>query len=189
MSISIKRVIVVLFFSSIQIQLTFAQFGVGYGFSGALLTGDTPKRPIGIGYYLEPKYVINEKLSVGLTGSLMFFQGVDVDYISTGIGFFSLSNDVELNKLMFQIGAFGDYIFKNNRVSPFVGLGVSYYRVIEDTPMEAFEEIQIFSRVGIAPRVGVFLGKFNIAGILHLIKDGSYASLRLGVDIGARRKY
>ena len=171
----------------LQVQSSFAQFGVGIGLNTGIPMGDlSDNSNFGFGGYLEPKYLINDNFSAGVTWAGYIFSGADLDLTGASLSATSIV----------PITAFGEYTFSGSKVTPYVGLGVGPYFIgggdVEfDFGGPIAGELGIESRTefGFAPRVGVYIGKFNVGASYNIVKDASFLAFKMGFDIGARRNY
>ncbi len=167
-------------------QATFAQFGIGLGIQGGIPTGDFDLfADLGAGLYIEPKYIISNKISVGLNSGLMGFSAGDLsNFLEEAVDFYT----------MIPVTAFGKYIFLDRKFSPYLGASAGAY-LIKGTNFDyqdqglGFVDGQSRTEFGFAPRFGFVNGKFDFELSYHIIDVGSFFSYRLGFDIGARRDY
>ena len=140
----------------------------------------------GIVFALEPKYALNDALSLGLRlESALTLQG-------------EISSDGEMAKGDVKAsGSYlltGDYYFTTSRFRPFAGLGAGFYRNaavdIETEDVEA--DMKTSSKFGFAPRAGFELGHFrtaieyNVAGKTG-IYNNNYLGIKMGFFIGGGR--
>ena len=184
------------FIFMLQTQLSFAQFGVGIGLVGGLPVGDFgDAADFGFGGYLEPKYLINDNIAVGVYTGGMVFAGSDLTDLS-GLGGLGGLATAELSAFtVVPLTVFGDYMFVNSKVTPYAGLAVGPYfisggEVSTSVLGQSFDlPVESSTEFGFAPRVGVLIGKFNLGAAYHIVSDANFITFRLGFDIGARRDY
>ena len=171
----------------LQTQVSFAQFGVGLGLTAGIPSGDFGDiADFGVGGYLEPKYLVNNNIAVGVNFTVMGFAGGDLSDALTG------GTPTELSAFVFvPVTAFADYMFLNQKVTPYAGLGLGPYFISggETNVGNLSFDLGSSTEFGFAPRVGVLIGKFNMGGAYHIVNGANFISFRLGFDIGARRDY
>ena len=148
-------------------------FAVGYGIPAG--SGSSA----GVILALEPKYSINNNITLGLRfeGAVLAKASYDAN---TGV----TKADAHFNASYL---ATGDYFFNTNSFRPFVGLGVGLFNSVAaaaDNTGTAEASVST-NKFGAAPRVGFEAGHFrmgveyNIAG-----KSGSINNNYLGIKIG-----
>lgn len=185
---------VVLFFVAVlAVTTAFSQsqnykpFKVDAGLLYAIPSGDGVKS--GIGFYLEPKYNLTDNIAAGLKMEWALMGASDElgsDVSISGIGSYQLT---------------GDYYFGDKKVRPFAGLGIGIYTLgsIEfDAADENFEmdgNIDLGSKFGFAPRVGLLMGHFRlgleynvITGMESGMESKNYLSFKVGFEIGGGKK-
>ncbi len=197
MNNSRKYTFLTLIFLVCQIQYSQAQFGFGIGLVGGLPTGDFADiADFGGGLYLEPKYLINDRIAVGLNIRTLGFAGGELEAVAAG----TVTIDSELSAFyVVPLTVFGDYFFVDSKVSPYVGLSFGPYFIGGgDLETEVQNGLQTGSaefdfdpqtEFGFAPRVGVYIGKFNIGLSYNIADNFNFFDFRLGFDIGAKRNY
>ena len=181
-----KYFLLTLIVGLIQVQSSFAQFGVGLGASAGIPMGDFGDlAEFGAGFHVEPKYLINGKIATGVSFGGLFFGGADVTELGGGLN----------ATTVVPITAFGEYMFSDSKVTPYVGLAVGPYFIsggeieIDFGGLGSLEADLNRTEFGFAPRAGVYIGKFNLGAAYHIVNQGSFLSFKLGVDIGAHRNY
>jgi len=68
----------------------------------------------------------------------------------------------------------GDYVFVDTKVTPYAGLTLGPY----------FLNNRSRTEFGIAPRFGVYLGKFDLGLAYHIVSDLSFIGFNFGVVFG-----
>lgn len=143
----------------------------------------------GIGFYIEPKYNLNDNIALGLKMEWAILGAEETEGLSASIS--ALGS--------YQIT--GDYYFTTNKVRPFVGLGTGIYSMgsVDYTydAMGATGEMSADygSKFGFAPRAGILLGHFRlgleyniITGIPSELASRNYMAIKFGFEIGGGKK-
>lgn len=178
--------LVLLFVMALAVSSAFSQsenykpFKVDAGFLYAIPGGDGVKS--GAGFYLEPKYNINDNIALGLKLEVAVMGASD-----------DLGTDVSITALKtYQLT--GDYYFNQNRVRPFAGLGVGMYS-LGSVEVGGVEVADFGTKFGFAPRVGLLIGHFRagleynvITGIESGMESRNYISMKIGFEIGGGKK-
>lgn len=139
-------------------------------------------------FAIEPKYAVNDNISLGLRLEL---AATARGYVENGQAF---SGDVKASASYL---ATGDYYFTTNKFRPFAGVGVGLYSLASATFDDSMEEVNeddltTGSKFGFAPRAGFEYGHFRTALEFNAIgKSGNvsdnYLSIKLGFSIGGGR--
>lgn len=174
------------FISKAQEGNTFKPFKVDLAMGYAIPSGDGAKG--GIVLATEPKYAINDQITVGLRLEAALTARASVDQNGEYV-----TGDVKAS------GSYlitGDYYFNTNKFRPFAGLGTGLYKLASvefKTDQDVTEgDIKSGSKFGAAPRVGFEFGHFrtaieyNVIGKTEKIKN-NYLSIKLGFFIGGGR--
>ena len=149
---------------------SFSQLQFGIGFIGGFPTGEFDDiNNFGPGIYLEGKFGVNDKSNIGLEVSGIYFTEIDPSGTST------LDPTV-----MIPILITGDYYFLEARWTPYAGLGVGPY-IIDN-------EFTNKTKVGVNPRVGVFLGSLKLGVGYHIVNDFNFFSFQVGYLSREKRK-
>lgn len=170
------------FFSNAQ---TFKPFKVDLATGYAVPSGKGSKA--GVVLAVEPKYAINDNISLGLR----------MEAAITARGYVS-ANGEEVSGDVKASGSYlatGDYYFNTNKFRPFAGLGVGIYRLASASFEMVDEEeptVESGTKFGAAPRAGFEFGHFRTALEYNLVgKTGeinnNYFSVKLGFFIGGGR--
>lgn len=158
-----------------------AQFHIELGPNFNLPQGDfADSYDLGIGFYIEPKYALNENIDLGLLIGSNGFAGGD---INTGAG----TAEVDATSII-AILPTGTYRFSTNNVTPYAGLGLGMY-LAEAFTVDTNGDLQSDGRegeFGFAPRAGVYIGRMNIGAAYNIVKDANYIQFNLGVRILSR---
>ncbi|MEP5612502.1 MAG: hypothetical protein ABJP45_09650 [Cyclobacteriaceae bacterium] len=137
---------------------------------------------LGIGFYIEPKYAINENIDLGLYLGANVFAGGDVAGTNTSL------DAQTLNPYL----ATGTYRFSTNKVTPYAGLGLGLYvaKAVDITTtsggVTTTIEGESNSEFGFAPRAGVYVGRLNLGLAYNLVKDSNFLQFNLGIRILSR---
>lgn len=141
----------------------------------------------GFVFALEPKYALNDKITVGLRMEAAVTARAYVDnsgYLKSG--------DVKASGSYL---ATGDYYFNTNKFRPFAGAGAGLFRLAAASIDDNGEEVSAIassSRFGFAPRVGFEYGHFraaveyNVVGKVEKINN-NYLGIKAGFFIGGGR--
>lgn len=154
---------------------------VDLGIRYNILTGDYSGG--GVGFFLEPHYNVNDKISAGLR-----------------LGFDLLGGAIEGSEIDADISLLSSYILTgdyylvnkgNKRVYAGLGVGISDQGSVsfEDDPTNT--EVEIGSVFGVVPRVGFKLGILKLAVDYSIYaKDGakSFLGFNLGLSFGGRAR-
>ncbi len=157
-----------------DIAMGYAHPGGGGGAKGGLL------------FAFEPKYALNDNLTLGLRMEAAVMVRANVD-----------ANGEEVTgdaKASASYLATADYYFNTNSFRPFAGVGTGLYRTatadLSTTTTE--EDVHSANKFGFAPRVGFEYGHFrtaieyNVAGKTGKINN-NYLGVKLGFFIGGGR--
>ena len=155
-----------------------AQFHIELGPNFNLPQGDfADSYKLGIGFYIEPKYAMNENIDLGLYIGSNGFAGEDI----AGGGSVSATAIV-------PVLATGTYRFSDGKVTPYGGLGLGMYfaKGAEVTVNNVTTEGESSTEFGFAPRAGVYIGRMNLGAAYNIVKDANYIQINLGVRILSR---
>lgn len=174
------------FFSNAQDGTSFKPFKVDLATGYAIPSGSGSKG--GIVLALEPKYAINNNITVGLRMEAALTARASVDANGEAV-----SGDVKASGSYL---ATGDYYFNTNKFRPFAGLGAGLYKLASvefKSDQDVTEgDVKSGSKFGAAPRVGFEFGHFRTAIEYNLIGkteklNNNYLSIKLGFFIGGGR--
>lgn len=162
-----------------------AQYGYGSFRSFRIDMGATYANPsgneldAGIGFYVSPKFHMNDNLLLG------------AKYESTAIG---AANDDFLDvSTITCYAATIDYYVSGNNLRPFAGVDIGIYELgsISNTIMNNTVEIELGSKFGIAPKIGVSFGHLDLTLQHNMIfdqndrfDDFNHTSIKLGFHLG-----
>lgn len=134
---------------------------------------------IGGGGYIEPRYNVNDRLTIGLRleGVYLTSGNVTIDFTSVEVKSTAV--------MIFHLT--GDYYFSLEKVRPFLGIGVGMYKkTMQSVSVSASEGIAIGPKsktnFGFAPRIGLNIGHARLAAIYNY--TGSNITDFLGIHIG-----
>jgi hypothetical protein len=169
--------------ASFSVAQDFKPFKIGLGLGYAVPIGGER----GGLFYLEPGYRVSNTFLVGLRlESAMISRGITVNGDDV-VGEAASNVSYSLN---------GQFYFNENRVRPFVGLGLGFFDLAEveyntGTEVETSDAVTQF---GFYPRIGLDAGHlnltldYNIVPVTDLDNGGeirnSYLGLRVGFSIG-----
>ncbi len=174
----------ILMFSAVTFGQSYKPFKVGLGALYAIPTGDGAGG--GVGFYLEPKYNLNDKFDMGLLiESALLASDVDGASASiSGVTSYSLT---------------GDYMMGSGKTRPFVGLGLGIYSLgsVDWDVAGQTGSVDFGSKFGFSPRVGINLSHFQLQLQYHIITGQSsdiikvsknYLAIKIGVEFGGGLK-
>ncbi len=130
---------------------------------------------LGVGFYLEPKYAMNENIDLGLLISSNAFAGGDLSGSTASVSALG----------MLVIEPTVTYRFSTSSVTPYGGLGIGYYSV-EGVEISGFPKGDRESKIGFAPRAGVYVGRLNLGLAYNIVSDFNFLQFNLGVRILSR---
>lgn len=172
-----------LFTANAQTDRTFKPFKVDISIGYALPAGSGSK---GGGLFaLEPKYALNDNLSLGLRmETALTVQGTGTNG--------EIDNGNVKGSASYLATA--DYYFNTNRFRPFAGGGAGVYTnaSADISQTSTGEDVKSGSRFGFAPRVGFEYGHFrtafeyNVAGKTGTINH-NYLGIKIGFFLGGGR--
>ena len=165
---------------------TFKPFKVDIATGYAIPGGSGAKG--GVVFALEPKYAINDNITLGLRFEAALTARAAVDNNGE-----TVTGDVKASGSYL---ATGDYFFNTNKFRPFAGLGAGLYKLaaVEFSSDQDVDkaDLEAKSKFGFAPRAGFELGHFrtaieyNVAGKTGDINN-NYLAIKLGFFIGGGR--
>lgn len=169
-------------FTNAQTEQTFKPFKVDIALGYAVPSGSGSKG--GALFAIEPKYALNDNLTVGLRlEAAATAQGTVVN------GEMDQGNV----KVSSSYLATADYFFNTNRFRPFVGAGAGIYsNASANLGAQSSEDVKSGSKFGFAPRAGFEIGHFrtaleyNVAGKTATVNH-NYLGIKLGFFIGGGR--
>lgn len=156
-----------------------------------LLLGEVNEHNVGlIAPYIEPKYNINNNITVGMRFEYIFYSKENfIDFDPNN----PYRSDFDADGWTFSSVLTGDYYFNDDFLRPFVGIGAGVYYMYnakENSYLNFNEHILSF---GYVPRVGFNMGQFRVSCEYNFIisetTDLSYLSLKLGYEIGGGKKW
>lgn len=165
----------------------FKPFRVGVDFGYGIPSGDGAKG--GVIFAIEPKYAINDKISLGLRmeGAVLLRASVDDQ------GFASSADAKASGSYL----ATGNYYFSTQNFRPFVGLGLGIHNLAsasfdENNPDPNFEEVKSGTKFGATPTVGFEISHFRFAIDYNLVGktekiNNNYIGVKLGFFLGGGR--
>ncbi len=164
------------FFAGAQ-STVFKPFKVDLALGYAMPAGSGSKG--GVLFAVEPKYAINDNITLGLR-----FEGAATARASV---------DDNGNKVVGSVKASGsylltgDYFFNTNKFRPFAGVGAGLFKLaaVEFDSSTEEGEVQAGSKFGFAPRVGFEYGHVRTAIEYNAVdKTGSINNNYLGIKFG-----
>jgi outer membrane protein X len=159
-------------------------FKVDFGITCDIPVSDDAS--FGGGAYIEPRYNVNDKLTIGLRleGVYLSSGNVTVDFTSV---------DIKSTSVM-VIHITGDYYFSTEKVRPFIGVGLGMYKkTIRSVSVSASQGVDIGPKAktnfGFAPRFGLNIGRTRLAAIYNYTGSDitDFLGIQVGFEIGGGR--
>lgn len=173
-----------IFLTLMVLSLAFAsqaQFHVELGPSFQSPSGDfADTYDLGVGFSIEPRVVLSDKMAVGLYIGALGFAGGDLT------GSQSVNSSIDAAALTPILGTF-TYKILDSKVTPYVGAGLGLYSgetATLDASNTNIGATESSSDFGFTGRAGVFLGRLNLGASYHSAGDISFMQFALGVRIG-----
>jgi len=171
-----KKLFLTVFAMGILAYSSMAQFHAELGLNFNSPQGDfADAYDLGVGFYIEPKYALNENIDLGLLISSNAFAGGDLTGSTASVSALG----------MWAILPTFTYRFSTNKVTPYGGLGLGLYSV-EGVEVSGFPKGESESKIGFAPRAGVYLGRLNLGVAYNIVSDFNFLQFNLGVRILSR---
>lgn len=185
-----KRLIVILtgilLFVGASAQLKYRAFVVDAG----LLVGEIMESDAGVAFpYVEPKYNLNNHVSIGLRGEYVLFDKKGfVDFEKSNPYWSDLKGQGDISSLSVT----ADYYFTTHKVRPFVGGGLGMYKISTRQSNLYVKPKENYYSGGSTLRAGVQFNRLRFAGEYNLIPsknvDVNYFSVKLGFVFGGMKK-
>jgi len=141
---------------------------------------------VGGGFFVEPRYGINDQLHVGLH--------LGTNIIGERQFLFHNTQAVTRAQAIGNISLTSDYFFTNENVRPYIGLSGGMYRrsdyeIIDESSGTIINNQGTHVNFGLAPRMGLVAGKFRMDATFHFTGDNitNFISLGLGIQFGGGR--
>jgi hypothetical protein len=171
------------FFHSYAQDRVYKPFKVDCGFTIDVPTNDNAST--GGGFYIEPRYSVNDRLTIGLRVEGIYLSAGDITINYTSVKI----NSTIVSPILLT----GDYYFSSEKVRPFIGIGVGMYKKTLHTVGVSVEGIDIGPKTntyfGFAPRIGINAGHFRLAALYNYPgKDiGGFLGIQVGFEFGGGR--
>lgn len=178
-----KKTLIIFLFCTLFSGISHAQYGsfrsfrIDLGASYANPSGD--ELDAGIGFYANPKFHMNDNLLLG------------VKYETTSIG--AADDDfLDVSTIVCYASTI-DYYVSSNNLRPFAGLDIGIYELgsISSTIMNNTIDIELGSKFGIAPKIGLSFGHLDFTLQHNIIfdqnerfNDFNHTSVKLGFHFG-----
>lgn len=156
-----------------------------------VLLGEVTEHNVGlVAPYIEPKYNINNHLTVGMRVEYTFYSKENfIDYDPSN----PYWSDFDADGWNFSTVIMGDYYFNDHFLRPFVGIGAGIfymYSAKENSYLNFNENSLSF---GYVPRAGFNVGQFRLSCEYNFILSEkvnlNYVSLKVGYEIGGGKKW
>ncbi len=174
-------------FFVIQVQSqTLKPFRVELGL--AWNSSTDPEFTNGSGAYIEPRYAPNSEWLFGFRLERSYLNGGEIEV--QGSSFDLSTTHIAGNTL------FAEYFFSDDKVKPFVGVGVGVYSrrkvglAVDIGGVNIGDLDERASNFGFAPRVGVNAGRWRFLALYNVTGSdiADYLSLNVGFEIGKKVK-
>lgn len=140
----------------------------------------------GGGFFVEPKYGINDQLQVGLhLGSNIIGEGQFIFHNTEALTRAQAIGNISLT---------GDYVFTKENVRPSIGMTVGMYRRSDYEIIDENNGMLILNQgthvnFGLAPRLGLVAGKFRMDATFHFTgkRITDFITIGLGMQFGGGR--
>ena len=141
---------------------------------------------IGGGFFVEPRYGINDHIHFGLN--------LGSNIIGEGKSLFQNTEAVTRAQAIGNVSLTGDYVFSLENVRPYIGMTAGMYRrsdyeIIDQSSGTIINNQGTHVNFGVAPRMGVVAGKFRMDATFHFTGKGitDFISVGLGIQFGGGR--
>ena len=169
--------------SALKAQSTnFKSFKVDLAFGYAIPSGPGSKG--GVVYATEPKYAINNDITVGLRLEAAVTANSVTDNGTSLSGRGKATSSYLLT---------GDYYMKKLGLRPFAGLGLGVYNLSGFDLANSVVDVPSSNKFGFAPRVGIETGHFRTAIEYNVIGKNrgvnyDYLAFKVGFFLGGGKK-
>ncbi|WP_372753393.1 outer membrane beta-barrel protein [Labilibaculum sp.] len=156
---------------------SFRSFRIDLGASYSNPGGD--ELDAGFGFYVNPKFHVNDNLLLGAKYESTELTAVDEDYLDVST--------------IYCYATTIDYYVSNDNLRPFAGIDIGIYELesITSRSMGQNTEIELGSKLGISPKIGLSFGHLDICFQYSLIfdqnerfDDFNHSSIKLGFHLG-----
>ncbi|MDM8161145.1 hypothetical protein QUH73_15070 [Labilibaculum sp. K2S] len=180
-----KKTLGLIIICTLFIGIAQAQYGYGSFRSFRIDMGATFANPsgneldAGIGFYVNSKFHMDDNLLLG------------VKYERTAIG--AADDDFRDVSAISCYASTIDYYVSTSNLRPFAGVDIGIYELgsISKTIMNNTTEIELGSKFGIAPKIGVSFGHLDLTLQYNMIfnqnerfNDFNHTSIKLGFHLG-----
>lgn len=137
----------------------------------------------------EPKYALNDQITLGLKGEFAFMARASFSTNPDG----TLATESAKVQASSVTQLTGDYYFSTNTFRPFAGAGIGFMRFASagatpTTNADEITEIKTGTSFAATPRAGFEAGHFRMAVEYTIAKDkAGYLGIKLGAFIGGGR--
>lgn len=171
-------------YSSPSSQRIFKSFKVDVGLN--LTFPANTDLTAGGGFFVEPKYGVNDHVHVGLN--------LGTNIIGEGKFLFQNTEAVTKAQAIGNVSFTGDYVFTLENVRPTIGIAAGMYRrsdyeLIDKDDGSLLIRHGTHVNFGVAPRMGLVAGKFRMDATFHFTgkKITDFISIGLGIQFGGGR--
>ncbi|PKQ60543.1 hypothetical protein BZG02_18945 [Labilibaculum filiforme] len=156
---------------------SFRTFRVDFGAAYSNPGGD--ELDAGIGFYVNPKFHMNDNLLLGIKYETTAIGATDDDFL-------------DVSSIVCYASTI-DYYVSDNNFRPFAGVDIGIYELgtLSTTIMNNTTEIELGSKFGIAPKIGCSYGHLDFTLQYNLIfdqderfNDFNHASIKIGFHLG-----
>ncbi|GGF51154.1 hypothetical protein [Echinicola rosea] len=137
----------------------------------------------GGGFYVEPRYGINDQINIGLQ--------LGSNILGEGESLFNHQEATYRAQAISNLSLTGEYLFGKENTRPFVGVMVGMYRrsdyeIVDSDDGTIFNQVGNEVNFGVAPRIGLIAGKFRMNFTYHITGENisDFFSIGLGIQFG-----
>lgn len=140
----------------------------------------------GGGFFVEPRYGINDNFNIGLQ--------LGSNILGEGESLFNHQEATYRAQAISNLSLTGEYLFGKENTRPFVGIMAGMYRrsdyeIVDSDDGTIFNKEGNEVNFGFAPRIGVLTGKFRMNVTYHVTGQNisNFISIGLGIQFGGGR--
>ncbi len=137
----------------------------------------------GYGFYVEPRFNVNENLSLGFKFEDDIIGSGNVNYNSANV------TPTRIVPVLMT----GNYYFSSGFVRPFIGLGLGMFIMYSNTVSSNIygnnvNTINTNTNFGFEPQLGLNIYHFIIAAVYNYTGNGTnnYVGIQMGIELGRR---
>lgn len=160
-----------------------------FALDAGVLVGEIFDSNAGVAFpYLEPKFNLTNKISLGLRLEYVLFDKKGFEGEKSNPYLSNLKGEGDIGSVSITT----DYYFTTNKVRPFVGGGLGVYSISTRQSNEFVKPKEKYFAGGSTLRAGLQFNRLRFAGELNLIPsknvDVNYFSIKMGFVFGGDKK-